>query len=140
MENSDAVGVAHGGNTMRDKNRRAALHDFAQMVEDLIFSMGVYAGKRVIENQNLRIADQRPGNRRPLLLPARKCNAALAHQRLVSLGKTMNVRRDVRDFGGIFDLCVSRGLNPQRDVLPDAVAEQKSFLWHESNAPPQRSN
>jgi len=46
---------------MRDKNGRAALHDFAEMVEDLVFRVSIHAGKRVVENQNARIANDGAG-------------------------------------------------------------------------------
>lgn len=50
MENGDAIGIADGGNAVGDENRGAAVHHIPQVVEDLVFRMGVDAGERVVEN------------------------------------------------------------------------------------------
>ena len=88
MKHGDHVGIAYGGYTMRNKNRSSILHDFAQMIQDLIFGVGIHAGKRIIENQDPWIANDRAGNGGSLLLSAGKRDAALAHQGLELLGKT----------------------------------------------------
>src|ERR1700722_6183015 len=104
------------------------------MVEDLVLGVSVHAGERVVENQNLRIPYQGAGNRSALFLATGECNAALAHQRLISLGKTFDVRRDIRRFGGIVNLLVSSRVHAERDIFADAVAEEESFLGHEPDA------
>src|ERR1700722_2079228 len=71
VQYSDAVGLANGRDAVRNKDGCAALHYFAQMIQDLVFGVSVDAGKGVIQNQNSRIANERPGDRCALLLPAR---------------------------------------------------------------------
>src|SRR5439155_17244156 len=68
IENGNAVGIAHGGDTVGNENCRSSLHDFTQMVQDLVFSMGIHAGKSIIKNQNSRIPNQSSRNCRALLL------------------------------------------------------------------------
>lgn len=71
VQNRDAIGVADRRNTMRDKDGGAALHHLAKMVQDLVFSLRVHAGERVIEHENARIANQRASNGGALLLATR---------------------------------------------------------------------
>jgi len=70
VQNGDLIGVANGGDPVRNENGSSSLHDFAQVIQNLIFGMRVHAGERVVENQNFRIANQSPGNRGALFLSA----------------------------------------------------------------------
>ncbi len=70
MQHGDHVRVAHGGDTVRDEDGGPTCHEIAQMVENLVFGVRIHAGKCVVQHQNPGIADERPGNRGPLLLPA----------------------------------------------------------------------
>src|SRR5208337_2455769 len=91
------------------------------------------ARERIIEDQDARIADDRPRNRRALFLPAGKCKPALAHHGVKALGETLNFRQDVGYFRRLLDLGVRRLRRAKLDVLPDGFAEQESFLRHKSN-------
>src|SRR5579862_8137153 len=70
VQHGDAVGVADGGDAVGDEDGGAAAHDVAQVVEDLVFGVSVDAGERVVENQDLGIADEGAVNGGPLLLTA----------------------------------------------------------------------
>ena len=50
-KHGDAVGVAHGGDAVRDEDGGASLHHFAQAVEDLILGVGIDAGQGVVEDR-----------------------------------------------------------------------------------------
>ncbi len=52
VQYSDAIGIAHGRNAMRDKDGSSTLHDLAQVVEDLVFGMSIYAGEGVVEDED----------------------------------------------------------------------------------------
>ena len=109
------------------------LHHVAQVVENFVFGVGVDAGERVVENQNLRIANQGAGDGSALLLSAGERDAALADHGVVAFGKALDVGRDVGGFGGVVNLLVGGRVDAKRDVLADAVAEQESFLRDESD-------
>src|SRR5437588_7474397 len=68
MKHGDAIGIAYSRYAVRNKNRGAALHHVAQMVENLVFSLGVNTGERIVQHENPRIADERACNGRALLL------------------------------------------------------------------------
>src|SRR5450631_4475530 len=138
VQHGDAVGIADGGDAVRNEDGGAAAHDVAQVIEDLVFGVGVDAGERVVEDQNLGIANQGAGNRRALLLSAGERDAAFSHHRIVAFGKTLDVDCNVGRVGRVVNLLVGGGVDSQGDVLADAVAEQESFLGHESNVLAQR--
>src|SRR5579862_2872825 len=119
----DAVGVAYGGDAMRNEDRGAALHHFAEVVENFIFSVGVDAGECVVEDENPGIPNQRAGNGGALFLSARESNAAFADHGLIALRKTLDIGGYIGGFGSVVNLPVVGGINPQRDVFANAVAE-----------------
>src|ERR1700722_6276167 len=125
---------------MRDENRSASAHDVPQVIENFVFGMGIDAGERVVENQNLRIADQSTRNRRALFLAAGERDAAFSYHRVVAFGKALDVGCDIRRIGCVVDLLIGGRVHAQGDVLADAVAKKKSFLGNEPNTPAERCN
>src|SRR5262245_33935220 len=91
VQHGDAVGIANCRNTVRNENRRAPLHDLAQMIENLVFGMGIDAGERVVENQNSRAPQQRARDRSALFLAAGEGDSALADRRCVALWETLDI-------------------------------------------------
>src|ERR1035438_3479092 len=104
MEDCDAIGVADGGDAVGDEDGGSSAHDFAEMVQDFVFGVGVYAGEGVVEDQNARAAQEGAGDGGALLLASGEGDAALADRRVVAFGKTLDVVRDVGGLGGGFDL------------------------------------
>ena len=96
------------------------LHDFAQMVEDLVFGLRVDAGESVVEDQDARVADEGAGDGGALLLSAGEGDAALADHRVVAFGEAFDVGGDVGGFGGISGSLRRWRLDSEGDVLADA--------------------
>src|ERR1700690_170242 len=132
VENGDAVGIAHGGNPVGNEDRGSALHDFTQMIEDLVLGMSVYAGKRIVKNQNARVADDSPRNRCTLLLAAGQSNPAFADQGPILLGKSLDVLGNVGCLRRGADLFVRRAFLSEGNILTNRVAEQESLLRHKT--------
>src|SRR5271169_1943905 len=136
MQNGYGVGVADGGNAVGDEDGGASAHDFAEVVEDFVFSLGVDAGERIVEDQDARAAEQGAGNGGALLLASGEGDAPLADGGVVAFGETLDVVGNVGGFGGGFDV-VQRRLavfarnlmrNAVSDVFADGVAEEEGFL------------
>src|SRR6185437_17153212 len=98
VKDSDAVGIAHRRDTVRNENGGPALHYLPQVVQYLVFGLGVDAGQRVIEHKNPRIANQSTRDSCKLLLATGKGDAALTDHGLVFLGKLLDVSGNVRGF------------------------------------------
>ena len=142
VEDGYGVGVADGGNAVGDEDGSAPLHDFAEVVEDLVFGVGVNAGESVVENEDSRAAEQGAGYGGALLLASGESDAALAYGGFVAFGKTFDVVGYVGGFGGGLDV-VWRGFSIFLGyaigyVCADGVAEKESFLGNESDLTAQR--
>src|ERR1700728_289852 len=138
VEHSDAVRVAHSGDSVRNEDGGAPLHHVAQVVENLVFGVGVDAGESVVEDQNLGIADEGTGNCGALLLTAGEGDAAFAHHRVVAFGEALDIGGDVGRVGGTLNLLIGSRFHAQCNVFANAVTEEKSFLRHESDVFAQR--
>ena len=57
---------------------------------DLVFGGTIDGARRVVQDQDARVCEQGPGDRDSLALAARESNTALAHDRFVTLGETLN--------------------------------------------------
>ncbi len=90
VKNGDAVGVAYGRNPVGNENRRTAPHDFAQVIENLIFRVRVYAGECIVENQNAWITNDSACNCGSLLLASGNRNTALTYQGSIFLRETLD--------------------------------------------------
>ena len=73
-------------------------------------------GERVVQDQDPRIAQQRPGDGGALLLAAGERDAALAHHRLVAVRKAFDIAGQPGQFGGVADLLPRGALHAERDV------------------------
>src|SRR5438045_9722421 len=103
---------------MGDEDGCPVLHNFAKMVEDLVFGMGVNAGKRIVQNQDPGVADDGAGNGCALLLSSRECYATLADESPVLLRKALNISSDMGGLGCRSDFRVIGLLFVARYVLP----------------------
>src|SRR5579863_4379086 len=103
------------------------------MVENFIFGVGVDAGERVVEDENLGIANYGAGDGGALLLPAGERDAAFADQRLVTFGEAFDVGGNVGGLGGVVNLAVGGGVDAESNIFADAVAEEECFLRNESD-------
>ena len=138
MEHGDAVGIAHGRDAVRNENRCASAHDLAQMIENLVFGLGVDTGQRVVEDQDARIANERAGDGDALFLPARERDTALPDHRLVLVRKALDVGGNIGGLGGGADLLIGRIFHAEGDVFANRVAEQERFLRNEADVAAQK--
>jgi len=69
-DHENHIRVADGGQVMRDKHRRPALHQASQRRDNRLLRRRIQIGRRLIQNQNRCIADDGPRNRDALALAA----------------------------------------------------------------------
>ena len=142
VEDGDQVGVADGGNAVGDEDGGASAHDFAEVVEDFVFGVGVDAGEGVVEDEDAWAAEQGAGDGGALLLASGEGDAAFADRRVVAFGEAFDVLGDVGGFGGGFDVVKLRLAvflrYAEGDVFADGVAEEECLLRDEADVPAQR--
>src|SRR5205085_12445730 len=104
LEDDDLVGERDRGEAVSDDERGPARHHAAKRQLDLLFGRGVDRGRRVIEDQDPGVRDDRARDRDALALPSGKRQAALADQRVVALGERADERVRLRERGPTLDL------------------------------------
>ncbi len=86
IEDGDPVGELERGPAVRDEQRGPAGHDLLEPSVDLGFDARVNRRRRVVEDQDAGIGQQRPGQGHPLALAAGQGQALLSDDRLVAPG------------------------------------------------------
>ncbi len=81
----DAVGFQHGREPVRDDDRRAVLHEPLERLLHEQLVVRVERARRLVEQQDRRVLENRARDRDALPLSARQPHAALAEKRVVPL-------------------------------------------------------
>src|SRR5262244_3297201 len=87
LERDDAIRRPHSRKPVRDDENRPPLGDLLHVLLNDTLALIVEGTRRLIEDQNARIGDERAGNRDALTLAAREGRAALADDRVVAFGQ-----------------------------------------------------
>src|SRR5258705_1567642 len=82
IKNNNFIGILNRRYPVTDYNGRLAAHYFFKVIQNLFLSLCIYSRKAVIKNQDRWGAYNGARNGYPLLLPARKRNAAFAQHGL----------------------------------------------------------
>src|SRR5215813_13748303 len=87
FERDDAVGRPHRRQPVRDDQHRASLGDRLHVALDDPLALVVEGARRLVEDQDARIADEGAGDGDALALATREGRAALADDRVVAFGQ-----------------------------------------------------
>ena len=120
VHDDDLVGERDRREAVGDDEGRPAGHRLAQAALDRRLGGRVDRRGRVVEDQDPRVGDQRPGDRDALALPAGERQAALADDGLVAVGQRLDEVVRLRPAGGELDLLAGRVRPRVGDVLGDA--------------------
>ena len=83
VQHNDEVGVPDCAQTMGNGDRGALGGQTRDGLLDEVLGFGIDRGGRLIENQNWRVFEYRPGNRQTLLLTGRELDAAFTDQGVI---------------------------------------------------------
>ena len=86
LERDDAIRRPHGREPVRDDQNRPPLGDLLHVLLNDALALIVEGARRLIEDQDARVGDERAGNGDALALAAREGRAALADDRVVAFG------------------------------------------------------
>ena len=130
----DQIGIADGGQAVRNDEARAALHQAVHSRLDALLGAGVNARCRLIEDQDAVVRQNRAGNRQKLLLALADVGGVLVQLHLVAAGQRADKVVGVCSLRGGNDLLV-RGIQTAiADVLHDRALEQPGILQHHAEA------
>ena len=85
VEHDDLVRVAHGGEPVSDHQHRPLRHEPVDRLLHQPLGLGVERAGGLVEDEDRRVAEERPRDGDPLPLSAREPGAALAEDRVVAL-------------------------------------------------------
>ena len=130
FDDQDPVRVADRGKTVGDGDDGALSCDAGDSALDLLFRFHIHGSGRLVQNDDRRAAEDRPGDGDALFLTAGEADAALADLRVIAVGHLHDVRVDVCGAGRFADL-LRRGVGSVvGDVFRDAAVEQERILQH----------
>ena len=93
---------------MRDHQRGAALHDLVERLLHQSLAFRIERAGRLVQQQDRRVAQHRPGNGDPLPLSCRQRHAALPEHGVVALRQTHDEVVGEGGLGGRLDLAPAR--------------------------------
>ena len=130
LHQEDPVGVLHRGHPLGNDDLGGLGDKFAESLADEGVGAGVHRAGGVVQNQNLGLFQQGPGNAQPLLLAAGHVGAALLDVGVILLGELLDELVRLREAAGLFQFLVGgMGIAPAQ-VLLDRAGEQLVLLQH----------
>ena len=136
LEHQNLVGALDGGQSVGNDERGAAAAQGPQPVLDHRLAFTVEAGSRLVEDQEPRVRQNRPGDGDTLALPARQLDAPLADDRIVAVRKLLDELVAVRDAADLLDLGAGGVPARKTDIRGDRPVEQEVLLQHDPQLPP----
>ena len=136
VHHDDRVGIPDRGQPVGDHEARPAVSQLCHRRLDQDLGAGVDIARRLVENQDGRVGEERAGDRQQLLLPRGEVRGVLVEQGRVSVGQGADEVVDVRRPGGLDDLGLGRTGPPVGDVVPDRPCEQPGVLQHHAEGAP----
>ena len=138
LQHHDLIGVLHGGEAVRDHQHRAVLHEPLERLLHQPLTLGVERGRGLVEEQDRRIAEQRPRDRQALPLATGQPHATVADHGVVALGQGANEPVGVGGFRRAAHVVVADLGESVGDVPAHRVVEQDRLLRDDPELPAQR--
>ena len=111
VHHDDQVGVLHGGDALRDDDLGGLGDIGSEARADERVGAGIDGGGRVVEDQHLRLLEQRARDAQALLLAAGDVRAALLDVGVVAVGEGADKVVRLRELAGRDELLVRRVLD-----------------------------
>src|SRR4051812_12416352 len=132
LEHDDQAGVADRRETVRDDERRAAVQEPPERTLDLSLGADVDRARRLVEDQDARVGEERARERDELALAEGEAEAALAELGVVAVLEEVDEIVGA-DRGGRSGDLVARRLGPaERDVVGNCAREEEALLRHDA--------
>ena len=136
VQDDDLVGVAHRAQAVGHDHHRAPLVEGSEVGHDRSLVVRVEGVRRLVEEDELRVLVDRPGDQQPLLLPLAQPVALHADPRVVAQRQAVHVRADVGHLHGPQKPLAVDPLLAGCHVAGDRVGEDESVLHHRPRSRP----
>src|SRR6266446_5317983 len=95
---------------------------------------GIERARRLVEQQDRRVAQNGAGDCKALTLPAREAHALLAEKGSEAAWQGVEEFGRMRRLSGGADLRLCGARSAEADILPRIGSENRRILWHQSDA------
>ena len=136
VQDQDAVGIDDARKTVSDNECRSVLHQTVERTLDGGLVFGIHAGKRLVQQQDWGVLQQRPGDRQPLALTSRESDCPLPDHGVIAMRKMRNEIVRVRGAGGILQLGLRSVRSSETQIVGNRSMEQVRVLCHDRNVVP----
>src|SRR5215211_2653501 len=137
----DEIRAPDGAQAMGDDDARPAREQRGQGLLDDRLRAGVYVARRLVQDEDPRVRQDRPGEREQLALALAERPSTLAQNRVVAFRKSSDEAVGVDHTGSGLDLLTRRRRGiagaTVTDVLRDGAREQEGLLEHDPDVRPQ---
>src|SRR5262245_43136071 len=130
---NDHIGIPHRGNAMRDEQSGPSLHKPPQFPQYVLFSLYVYTGESVVENQNRRVFDDCSGESGPLFLAAGQTNTALADDGLELMAEGFDGRQQLGNPRRFLRFLAIAAVQTEQNIVVDGSRKKKDVLRDEAD-------
>ena len=130
IQNQDFVTGHHRGDAVGHDDGGAVGPQLAQPGQNLGFGDRIHRRQGVVQDQDHRMADQRPGDGDALLLAAGEVDPPLAQDRIIAVRQPRNALVDVGVLGRLDHLIPGVDVLEEPDVGVNGVMEQEVVLGH----------
>nr|ACR35398.1 unknown [Zea mays] len=137
LHDRDAVHPSDRRQPVRHQDGGPPLHQPLQRLLQHALRLRVQRARRLVQQQDGRVLEHRPGDGDPLLLPARQLHAPLADRGPVPIGQLAHEAVHVRRLRRLDHLLLARAFLAVRDVFQDARREEDWLLLHQADLAPQ---
>ena len=138
VEHQDAVIAGDRRQPVGDGDGGAVPADPLEGLDEPPFGLRVERGSRLVEQQNVGVADQRPGDGHPLPLSAREVGAAGTHRRAHPAGQGASTSASSAASAAAAIAAWSASWLPEGDVLRHRPVEQEAVLEDHAQPRPDR--
>ena len=133
LHDEDAVGVLDGGHTLRDDDLRGLRDEVAEALTNQGVGLRVDRGGGVVEDQNLRLLQDRTGDAETLLLTTGDVGTALGDEGVVLVREGLDELVRLGELTCGDELFVTRLRVAPAEVLCDGAGEEDVLLKHDGD-------
>ena len=137
LEDHDRVGIAHGGQAVRDHKRGASAHDAVHTALDKLFGTRVDGARGLVQDEHRRIGHGNARDSEQLALALRQVGAVGRDRRVVPSRQAADKRVSAGCLGSGAHFLVGRVELAKADVLRNGAAKQVCVLQHNAERPAQ---
>src|ERR1043166_2851292 len=133
IDDDDLMRARHKRQPVTDDDDRAAVRDSAEMLLEDRFALGIERARRLVEDKDRRVVNQRAGNRETPALATRPGPRAFLPRCRITVRQPLDEFVRAGELSGADHLVKRCGRLGHRDVLADRGAKQEILLQDDAD-------